>query len=44
MTCQHKEPFPVFGKEWAGLILFAAVMGLCNIAGIGGGGIANPML
>lgn len=43
-TCQHKKPFPVEGKEWGGLVLFAIVMALCNIAGIGGGGIANPVL
>jgi hypothetical protein len=30
--------------EWGGLVAFSIVMALCNIAGIGGGGIANPML
>lgn len=30
--------------EYFGLFAFAIVMALCNIAGIGGGGIANPML
>ena len=42
--CEHKTVFPVEKKEWFGLVLFAIVMALCNVAGIGGGGIANPML
>jgi hypothetical protein len=43
-VCKHKGPFPPRPMEYVGLIAFSIIMALCNIAGIGGGGIANPML
>ena len=42
--CLHKGVFPVFGLEVAGLVVFAIIMALSNIAGIGGGGVAVPVL
>ena len=42
--CEHKNVFPIFGLEVGGLIVFSIVMALANIAGIGGGGIAIPIL
>lgn len=42
--CSHKGVFPVFGLEVGGIIVFAIIMALSNIAGIGGGGIAVPVL
>ena len=42
--CDHKGVFPVEPKEVAGLGLFGIVMALLNIAGIGGGGITNPLI
>ena len=37
--CYHKNPFPIYGKEWGGYIVVTLLMGLCNVAGIGGGAI-----
>lgn len=42
--CIHKEIFPVTVLEMAGLLVFAIFMALSNIAGIGGGGVAVPLL
>jgi len=42
--CGHKGVLPVFGLEVGGIIVFAIIMALSNIAGIGGGGIAVPVL
>ena len=42
--CGHKGVFPVFGLEIGGIIVFSIIMALSNIAGIGGGGIAVPVL
>ena len=41
--CHHKSVFPIFGLEWAGYVLFTIIMALCNVAGIGGGAIDNPI-
>jgi len=30
-------------KEWAGTIVFALIMLMSNVAGIGGGGVAVPI-
>ena len=43
-VCSHKEVFPIYGLEVAGLAVFSLIMALANIAGIGGGGIAIPVL
>ena len=37
--CYHKNVFPSKGLEWVGYVLVAVLMGLCNVAGIGGGAI-----
>lgn len=42
--CEHKPLWPLKPIEWAGTILFALIMLLSNVAGIGGGGIAIPMI
>lgn len=34
----------IYSSECIGLALFAFVMALCNIAGIGGGGVAVPLI
>ena len=42
--CGHKGVFPVYGLEVAGIIVFSLIMMLSNIAGIGGGGVAIPII
>jgi len=42
--CDHKGVFPVEPKEMVGLGLFGVIMALLNVAGIGGGGITNPLI
>ena len=42
--CGHKTVFPVEPLEIGGIIVFAVVMALSNIAGIGGGGVAIPII
>ena len=42
--CYHKPVFPTFGREWGGYITVAILMGLCNVAGIGGGAIDQPIM
>jgi len=43
-VCAHKDFFPAEPIEWVGVFVFSFVMALCNIAGIGGGGISIPLL
>ena len=43
-VCGHKNVFPVFPLEVAGLIVFSAIKALSNIAGIGGGGVSIPII
>ena len=42
--CVHKPLFPLTAKEWAGTFIFTIVMMLSKVAGIGGGGIAIPII
>ena len=42
--CVHKPVFPSYWLEWVGVICYMVVMALCDIGGIGGGGIAQPMI
>lgn len=42
--CIHKQILPVTFLESVGLLIFALFMALSNIAGIGGGGVAVPLL
>lgn len=42
--CGHKTVFPIESLEIGGIIIFAAVMALSNVAGIGGGGVAIPII
>lgn len=37
--CVHKSVFPSNAIEWVGVIVYGIIMALCNVAGIGGGGI-----
>jgi hypothetical protein len=41
--CVHKQLWPLTPKEWVGSIVFAFVMLLSKVGGIGGGGIAIPL-
>lgn len=42
--CYHKDLWPLYPKEWVGTMVFALFMCVANLSGIGGGGIAIPML
>lgn len=42
--CGHKDVFPVQPLEIGGILIFAVVMALSNIAGVGGGGVAIPII
>ena len=42
--CEHKQLWPLKPIEWVGSVLFGLIMLLSNVAGIGGGGIAIPMV
>ena len=42
--CSHKKVFPMEGIEYGGIVVFSIMMALANIAGIGGGGIAIPIV
>lgn len=35
---------PIYEREWGGYSLVAVLMGLCNVAGIGGGAIDQPII
>ena len=43
-VCGHKDVFPTDLIEMVGVFTFAFVMGLCTVAGIGGGGIAISLV
>lgn len=43
-VCSHKNVFPTDIAEMTGVVTFAFVMGLCTVAGIGGGGIAISLI
>ena len=43
-VCEHKPLWPLLPIEWLGSFLFAIIMLLSNVGGIGGGGIAIPMV
>lgn len=40
----HKTVFPETGLEWSGVLVYGLIMALCNVAGIGGGGITQPLI
>jgi len=42
--CYHKHVLPIEGPEWGGYSLIMVLMGLCNVAGIGGGAINQPII
>ena len=42
--CGHKGVFPIEPLEIGGIIVFAFIMALSNIAGVGGGGVAIPII
>lgn len=42
--CSHKTVFPMLGLEYGGLAVFGLIMALSNVAGIGGGGVAIPLV
>lgn len=41
--CVHKDVFPVYTREFIGLLVLSVLMALSTIAGIGGGGVVTPM-
>ena len=43
-VCDHKNVFPTEKIEIIGVFTFAFIMGLCTVAGIGGGGIAISLI
>lgn len=43
-VCDHKDVFPAEKIEVIGVLTFAFIMGLCTVAGIGGGGIAISLI
>jgi hypothetical protein len=43
-VCDHKDVFPTEKVEIIGVLVFAFIMGLCTVAGIGGGGIAISLI
>lgn len=43
-VCVHKPLFPMTGQEIGGSFVFALVMLLSNVGGIGGGGVAIPLV
>ena len=43
-SCLHKNVFPMEVLEYFGIIVFALLMAMANIAGIGGGGVAIPIV
>lgn len=40
----HKPVLPTFAMEDVGFVVLAFTMGLCNVAGIGGGVIDVPIV
>ena len=42
--CGHKKVFPIEPLEYVGIFVFMVVMALSNIAGVGGGGVAIPII
>ena len=42
--CLHKGVFPMEILEYFGIVVFALLMAMANIAGIGGGGVAIPIV
>jgi uncharacterized membrane protein YfcA len=42
--CEHKGIFPMFAVEFGGIFLLSALVGMANIAGVGGGGITVPLV
>lgn len=42
-VCEHKGVYPFLPKEIVGIIVLPILLGLANIAGIGGGGVVIPL-
>ena len=43
LLCEHKDVFPVYSREFLGLLVLSLLMALSTVAGIGGGGVVTPM-
>lgn len=43
-VCVHKSIFPIYQAEFAGFLILPTLVGLANVAGIGGGGITVPIV
>ena len=43
-TVGHKDVFPIYPMEFAGILILPALLALSNVAGIGGGGLIIPLI
>jgi uncharacterized membrane protein YfcA len=42
--CKHKTIFPIYPREFAGIIVIPIVLALANVGGVGGGGLVIPII
>ena len=43
-ACVHKGIFPIYGSEFAGIIVLTVLIALANVGGVGGGGLIIPII
>ena len=43
-VCRHKDIFPIYPREFIGVVLLPILLGMANVGGIGGGGLIIPFL
>jgi hypothetical protein len=43
-VCRHKDIFPIYPREFIGVVLLPVLLGMANVGGIGGGGLIIPFL
>ena len=41
--CVHKGIFPIYGKEFIGILVSTCLIALANVSGVGGGGLIIPI-
>ena len=42
--CKHKTIFPIYPREFMGIIVIPLVLALANVGGVGGGGLVIPII
>ena len=42
-VCKHKTIFPIYPREFLGIIILPILLALANVGGIGGGGVIIPI-